>query len=148
MSDLAIPPAELSDLQSRAKAAFAAALVAKQEAEDDIIESLTDELFDFLICTLSIPRGDAAALRYERDMKATTARNDDDPAAPCPDLCVTVKVDGVRLRGFYKKVQVMNKRSDAFGEEKVYGDEFVVEVHNGRGWSQVFSLANLGKLLS
>ena len=148
MSDLEIPPAELGGLKARADAAFKAAVEARKLAEDSIVDDLTDELFRFLQDVLGLTRGDAAALRYERGSKSATARNDNDPSAPSNDITVEVKVDGVRLRGHYTKVQIMGKKSDSFGEEKVYGDEFRVECHNGRGWSQVFTLANLGALLS
>lgn len=148
MSDTEIPAAELGSLKDRAADAFKEALRRKADSEAAIVADLEDELFRFLIDRLGITQGDAAALEFKRGSKSTSHKADDDPAVPSPDITIEVKVDGVRLRAHYVQVQIMGKKSDSFGEEKIYGDEFKVECHNGRGWSTVHSLANLGKLLS
>lgn len=138
----------LPGLRERAKAEFEAALVRKCAFEEEIVADLEGELFDFLIHTLEIDRGTAASLEYKRGEKSVAARDDQKVDTPSPDITVEVKIDGVRLRAHYVQVQIMGKKSDSFGEEKIMGDEFKVECHNGRGWYEVRSLANLGKMLS
>jgi hypothetical protein len=142
-----IPAAELGNLKARAIAAFLEAQERREAAERAIFEELEEEMFDFLRNTLGLNQGDAAALNYRRDSKATTYRDVEDPSAPSNDITCEVKVDGVLLRCHYIKVQIMGKKSDSFGEEKIYGDEVKFECQNGRGWQGFKSLAALGALL-
>jgi len=144
MSEVAeFPAAELANLKERAIAAFEEAHARRLESERLIFEELEEEMFNFLQETLGLNRGDAAALNYRRDSKATTSRVKLGPDEPSKDITCEVKVDGVRLRCHFIQVMIA-KNADG---SKIYADQIKFECQNGRGWSEFTSLAALGGLL-